>query len=185
MGAKIKGRRNPFTVVRAIFDALAQTRTYRQIALDAGLNYYEMCTGNRFIRKERPPTDYEMKKRTLEIQGLIAKAGVHFKHVRSIRDAWGDMDLELGQKFYDYYDDWIEDDEYENYNELDYGCEMDEETRENWKVWDKNRKKEEEKYDFTEEEEIHEYDLSIMEIEEEYWRDHLPDEEYVIDEKAL
>lgn len=152
LSSKVVGRRNPFTVVRATFDALAQAKTFRQIALDTGLNYYEMSRGDTFIRKDRPPSEEEMQQRTQEIQGLIMKAGIHHKHVRTIRDEWSDVALVPPN----------EDGEQKNVHE-----------NQNWE----------------EEEDLHPYDLPVIEAEEDFWREEglsqdvmlSPAEEYIFD----
>ena len=40
--ARILGRKNPFTVLYAIFDGLKQQTSFRQIALDRGVNFYDL-----------------------------------------------------------------------------------------------------------------------------------------------
>lgn len=39
--AKVHGKKNPYTVVYALFEALKQQTSYRQMAIDRGLHYYD------------------------------------------------------------------------------------------------------------------------------------------------
>ena len=56
---KIIGRRNPITVLYAIFDGLLKTTPYRTIAQRMGVNYYRHFEPGYY--RETPPTGQEME----------------------------------------------------------------------------------------------------------------------------
>lgn len=82
---KIIGRRNPITVLYAIFDGLQKTTPYKTIAQRLGVNYYRHFEPGYY--RETPPKAEEMEEQTRKIKELLMFAETTWNSELKSRDA--------------------------------------------------------------------------------------------------